>query len=382
MRTWMALFRQDKQQSLFFMRRASLSHGDDNPPCIGDLETWLEMPHALPFDFVACCGADLRRIQSKLRVMIQKGSLALLPWLLDVMDSELDRWKLTWKNHLQVEGRLHNTESPMLGGRLLFADKTYFETLIALWEYSVRLNVSSAILRQALMGARTSSLRSNKQPPNSSLVFNISIITDVLSPDLPGLSSSVKGSFAFGTLRHLLILPTEDLRRAPDSILLFGPNAALYLSLLLCLPCGSIIGPSFQKTAISLIRGVAQHIRQSVQSAQDTLPLHSGYLESLVDLLARTPVQNLSNMYNSMRPSNFDSLPTNSDPLNRDETTLQATHVLVGGMHELSGNVDNKDAIFNFTDDPEQSLHLQSVVNLLDTDFFWEIPLFSMEIAS
>ncbi|KAJ5469020.1 hypothetical protein N7475_006772 [Penicillium sp. IBT 31633x] len=47
-RTWLALFRQDRQQSLFFMRRASLSLSDEDPPSVGDLDTWLKMSHALP----------------------------------------------------------------------------------------------------------------------------------------------------------------------------------------------------------------------------------------------------------------------------------------------------------------------------------------------
>ncbi|KAK2591211.1 hypothetical protein QQS21_011096 [Conoideocrella luteorostrata] len=379
MRTWMALFRQDKQQSLFFMRRASLSHEDGNPPCIGDLDTWLKMPHALPFDFIACCSADLRRIQSKLRGMVHKASLALLPCVLELMDSELNRWKSTWKNHLQGEGRLHYTDSPILDQRLLVAGKPHLQTLVGLWEHSVRLNLSSAILRQALMGLMTSSLRPTEQPYNSSPVFDISMIADVLSPDIPGLSGSVNG--AFGTLRHLLEFSTEDLRRAPDSVLLLGPNAALYLCLLLCLPCNGLIGPSFQKGAINLMRDVARHIQQSIQSAQDTLTLHSKYLESLVDLLVPSTAQNSSNMHDTMRPSNFDSLHMNSDTQNLDETTLQAAQLLAGGIGALGGNVDNNDAVFNFISDPERNLHVQSLVNLLDTDFFWEIPPSASEIV-
>lgn len=63
------------------------------------------MPYALPSDFVACCSADLRRVQSNLRIMVKKASSTMLPCLLELMDAELDMWKSKWRNHLQGEGR-------------------------------------------------------------------------------------------------------------------------------------------------------------------------------------------------------------------------------------------------------------------------------------
>lgn len=371
MRTWLALFRQDKQQNLFFMRRASLGLSDNDPPFIGDRDTWLKMRHALPLDFIAGCSADLRRLQSKLRVMVEKASSAVLPCLLELMDSELNRWRSTWKDHLQGEGRLHPNDDPSLDNRLLRPAKPHLRTLLGLWEHSVRLNVASAIFRQALAALVDSSIRSSEPP--SSLGFDIRTMGDVLSPDAPGLASSVEG--AFGTLRHLLEFPANDLRRAPDSVQLLGPNAALFLCLLLCLPCKGILGPSFQRTAVGLIQDTARHVRQTVKSPQDTVNLHSAYLESLVDLLAPGIPQYSSNMPGIVT-SNFDptQLHLDSDSLHVDQTALQAAHVLAGGMGVPQCNVDENEGIFSLANEPEQNIHMQSLANLLDTNCFWEIP--------
>ena len=98
--------------------------------------------------------------------------------------------------------------------RLLHPGRYHLTVLIGLWEHSVRLNVASAILRQALMASVTSSLDPDHQNANAPLDFDITTIQQALSPNLRGLSSSVEG--AFGTLRHLVNFPTDDLRRAPD----------------------------------------------------------------------------------------------------------------------------------------------------------------------
>lgn len=87
--------------------------------------------------------------------------------------------------------------------------------------------------------------------------------------------------------------PLGDLRLAPDAVLLLAPNAALFLCLLLCLPGNGVIGEAFQKTAVDLIRDIARHIGQSIQSPQDTVALHSAYLESLVELLNSSDQQEL-----------------------------------------------------------------------------------------
>ncbi|KAM0416978.1 hypothetical protein ACHAPT_013002 [Fusarium lateritium] len=377
-RAWLALFRQDKQQSLFFMRRATLSLGDEDP-FVGYLDTWLKMPHALPFDFVACCGADLRRIQAKLRVMIQKSSSVMLPCLLDLMDSELNRWKSTWQNHLDGEGRLHSNDDPSLDQRLLHPGKKHLNTLMALWEDSVKLNVASAILRQALMASVTSSLRSSGQQPPPSLGLDLSAMEEVLSPDMPGLRSSVEG--AFGTLRHLLAFPAEDLRRAPDSTLLLGPNAALFLCLLLCLPCKGILGPAFQKTAVRLIRDVARHASQTVQSPQDTVALVSVYLDSLVNLLGPATPHHPQNTHEILEALANVDLPctyTGTIDLNVDETAMEAAQVLAGGMSGFNGHMDDDHTMFTLIHEPDQMLHMQSLANLLDTNFFSPMEPMSM----
>ena len=379
-RTWLALFRQDKQQSLFFMRRATLSSGDEgDAPFVGDLNTWLKMPHALPLDFVACCSADLRRIQSKLLAMIRKAPSTMLPCLLELMDSDLNRWKWIWQNHLEGEGRVHPNDDSSLDPRLLHPGKGHLTALVGLWEDGIRLNVSSAILRQSLVAAVTS-LRSSEQPPPSSLGLDLPSVGEVLSSDITGLASSIQG--AFGTLRHLLSFPSDDLRRSPDSVLLLGPNAALFLCLLLCLPCNGILGPPFQKTAIGLIQDVARHVCQSVRSSQDTLALHAAYLNSLVDLLGPATPQWPADTNAMMRLSSFE--PSQSQQMHTggvhvDETAIRAAQVLAGGMGGLNSNVDVNDASFGVMAEPEQMLHMQSLANLLDTSFFWETSHMAMD---
>lgn len=367
-RTWLALFRQDKQQSLFFMRRASLGSGDEEGShFVADLYTWLKMPHALPLDFIACCNADLRRIQGKLRVMVQKASSTMLACILELMDSELGRWKSTWQHHLSGENRMNPHNDPTLNQGLFYPGIQHLNTLLGLWEHSVRLNVSSAILRQALMSSVTSSLRSNEQQPPSSLRLDLPSVVDLLSTDVAGLNGSVEG--AFGTLRQLLLFPTHDLRRGPDSVVLLGPNAALFLCLLLCLPCNGILGPSFQKAAVGLIRDVARHVGQAVQSPQDTVVLHAAYLDSLVNLLEPPGPQSPPNVHEETATNMC--LPQMD--MNLDETTLQAAHVLAGEMGGFNPNLSRSDNMFNFTN-TEQNLQMQSLVNLLDMEFVWGMP--------
>lgn len=362
-RTWLALFRQDRQQSLFFVRRASLTLSDEESPFVGDLDTWLKMPYALPLDFVACCSADLRRLQSKLRTMVQKATSIMLPCLLELMDSELSRWRSMWQDHLEGEGRWRSNDDPSLNQGLLYPGRPHLNRLIGLWEHSVRLNVSSAILRQALMASVTSSRG-----------LDISAIEQALSPDIPGLSSSIEG--AFNTLRYLLKFPPDDLRRAPDAVLLLAPNSALFLCLLLCLPRNSILGPAFQKTAVSLIQDIARHIRQSVRSQQDTIALNSVYLDSLVNLLDPFTPHGSSNMEEVVVPSALElsHLNLQAGDLDLDDTTLQAAQVLSGGLGGFNCSAADTDAMFGLTNDPRQNLHIQSLANLLNGGFYWETP--------
>lgn len=62
MRACIALFRQDKQQSLFFMRRSSFSVGGEDIPMMGMMKEWLQTPNVTRLDAIACCSADIRRI--------------------------------------------------------------------------------------------------------------------------------------------------------------------------------------------------------------------------------------------------------------------------------------------------------------------------------
>ncbi|KAK5075650.1 hypothetical protein LTR70_005393 [Exophiala xenobiotica] len=344
LRTWLALFRQDKQQSMFFMRRASFSLG----------------------------GGE--EIQSKTRVMVQKASTTMLPFLLDLMDTELQRWKTRWQNHLEGEGRHQPKDDRSLDGGLLRLGRRHIEMLVGLWEHSVRLNIASAVLRQALMALVVPGHGSIEQPSLSSLSLDSPAMLDVLLDDVPGLSGSVEG--AFGILQHLLSIPTDDLRRSPDSVLLLGPNASLFLLLLLCLPCNGVLGASFQRTAVDLIQDVARHVGQSVQSPQDTVVLHASYLDSLVRLLHPTSSQYPSHMNDSRTASTLDPPRSHMDAdiMRYNESELEAAHVLAGGSGAFDGAVNTSDTMFNLLDQNEQNLGVQSLANLLDTDFFREMP--------
>jgi hypothetical protein len=370
-RTWVALFRQDKQQSLFFMKRATSSISDNDHPFVSQLDTWLEMPHVLPQDHIACCSADLRRIQSKVWGLVQKAPLIMLPCLLEQMDSELNRWKLSWEDRLERKLPRLCPDALPFDHRLMHPGKYHLRALIGLWENSVRLNVASAILRQAITASVAASLRANGHSPPSAFMLDLPGIPPleyVLSPDVAGLRSSIEG--AFGTLRYMLQFSPEDLRRAPDSILLLGPNAALFLCLLLCLPCNGVLGPAFQKTATGLIHDIAHHVSQTVQSPQDIVGLHSAYLQSLVNLLGPATQQWPPNTEELPGFDLFQSQMETSD-LQIDETAIEAAQVLAGGMvNGLNCNMDDPDTMVRLTTEPEQVLHMQSLANLLDTSFF------------
>lgn len=379
-RTWLALFRQDRQQSLFFLRRASLSQADDDTSLLGDLDAWLKTPYSLPLDFAGCCSAHIRCIQSRIRHMVQKASMAMLPCLLDLMDTELRSWRLKWTSHLEGEGRARATaradgQSSILP-ELLYPDREHLATLVAVWENSVRLNVSSAILRQALVASvSSSSLDPTDHRVRAPVNIDLSTVHEVLSPSLPGLASSVES--AIETLRQLMRFSVSDLRRAPDAILLLAPNAALFLCLLLCLPGNGILGPAFQRTAVNLIRDIAQHVRLSVQSAQDIVALHSAYLESLVDLLDPS----VSSEEQSFAPqSGFDinlGSGETRDDVDFDFSALQYAQALDDGVTRHGYDAEKDDPMLGVTHDPEQNLHMQGLANLLDGYFLWEMPAVS-----
>jgi hypothetical protein len=370
-RTWVALFRQDKQQSLFFMKRATSSMSDDDHPFVNYLDTWLGMPHVLPQDYMACCSADLRRIQSKIRGLVQKAPSLMLSCLLEQMDSELSRWKSTWEDRFKRNLSRPCPDDLPFDRRLMHPGKYHLRTLIGLWESSVRLNISSAILRQAITASVAESLRANGHSPPSTFRLDlpgIPPLEDVLSPDVAGLRSSIEGGFE--TLRYLLEFSPEDLRRAPDSILLLGPNAAIFLCLLLCLPCNGVLGPAFQKTAIGLIQDIARHVGQAVQSPQDIVNLHSAYLDSLVNLLGPA-TQQWPPIMEELPGFDLSQSHLETSDLQFDDTAMEAAQVLAGGMASgLNCNMDDPDTMFGLTTEPEQMLHMQSLANLLDASLF------------
>ncbi|KAF4963584.1 hypothetical protein FSARC_8416 [Fusarium sarcochroum] len=385
-RTWVALFRQDKQQSLFFMKRATSSMSDDDHPFVNYLDTWLRMPHVLPQDYMACCSADLRRLQSKIRGLVQKAPSIMLPCLLEQMDSELNRWKLAWEDRFERKLPRLCPDDSLPNRPLMYPGRYHLRSLIGLWENSVRLNIASAILRQAITASVEASLRANGHSPPSAFRLDlpgIPPLDDVLSPDVAGLRSSIEGSF--GTLRYLLEFSSEDLRRAPDSVLLLGPNAALFLCLLLCLPCNGVLGPAFQKTAISLIQDIALHVGQAVQSPQDIVSLHSAYLNSLVNLLGPAQQWPPSSQEVMEEFVGFDLQESQMEinNLQIDETAMEAAQVLAGGMVSgLNCNMDDSDAMFRLPNEPEQMLHIQSLANLLDTNFFSAMSPMPVDVSS
>ncbi|KAE8135097.1 hypothetical protein BDV38DRAFT_273131 [Aspergillus pseudotamarii] len=369
-RTWLALYRQDRQQSLFFMRKPSISQKDEDISLLGDMNTWLKMQYALPSDFVACCSADLRRIQSKLRGLVQQASSIMLPCLLDLMDTELRAWRSKWKNHFEGENRPQSNDDPSLNPGWY-----HVTVLIDLWEHSVRLNVASSILRQSLMASMASCLDPGRQPGNVPMDLDLMTIQQALPPDLPGLTSSIEG--AFGTLRHLISFPPEDLRRAPDVVLLLAPNAALFLCLLLCLPGNCSTGPAFQKTAITLIQDITDHIKKAVLSPQDTVALNAAYLDSLVELLNPAMSQCSAEQSDLGIQPIYDvpRMDIRSTRLESEDPALQAARVLADGIGGHNYRVASNDTMFNLPEKcVNQNLHMQSLANLLDGDLFWEMP--------
>ena len=368
-RTYLALFRQDKQQSLFFMRGSSLSANDETRSSfLGELDDWLKLPRTLPSDFLACCNTDLRRKQARLRKMAHKSSLLMFPCVLDLMNSELDRWRSTWRNHIGVERRFHPDVDPAPDPRLLSPGKSHVDALVGLWEQSVRLSVASVVLRQALL-ATVKRLRPNDEQQSSSLSLDIPTVVDMLATDFPGLESAIEG--AFGTLRQLLLIPPHDLRRSPDSFLLLGPNAALFLCLLLCLPCKGLLGHSFQKAATSLIEDLARHVARSVQSPQDSVALHASYLDSLVRLL------NSNDPHDSAHRLATDDLQSQAQANEldiRDTAVLEATQTSADDTSGLNNGPNFTESIFEFPSESGQDFQAQTLANLLELGSFWTMP--------
>lgn len=366
-RTWLALYRQDKQQSLFFMaRRNVFRDSDDILPLIK--ESCGSTQIALPSDLMACCSGDLRRRQAQLSAMIQKSSEVLLPSLVDHMDAELRQWESRWHDQVTARTRQGLNGGASLDTALLHPGDRHNEILLSLWKSSVRLNVSSAILRQAVMASVSAFVPSDGQ---SALGLDLPPIGEIMTNDLSGLNDSIEG--AFGTLSQLMKIPMEDLRRAPDAVVLLGPSAALFLCLLLCLPADGILGSGFQHTAVVLIHDTAQYFAHAIQSPNDTVALHSAFLESLVILLQPSNLTNTSNSHQTNGMSSNADIGSHVDPTHQtiDEATREAAHTLAngagGGNYELSASSN-----MAYDDCFDQELHVQSLANLLDPNF-WEM---------
>lgn len=377
-RTWLALFRQLKQQNLFFTRSSSENRSDETETSlISDPRTFSKHPHVLPLDMLSCCGADLRRLQSRMRTMVEQASPLMLSCYLDSMDTDLIRWRTLWTDCINdaAPNRLANVT--LIDPRLLSPGRDHISTVLGLWESSVRLNVTSTIFRSALMSALQS--RRSSHILEITRQHNKSQTQDLLFGGIAGLYESIEASFE--TLRHLLLFAPLDLRQSPDSVLLLGPNAALYLCLLLSLPCQGILGLSFQKTAIQLIRDVTEHVRSSVTSSQDVVNLHAAYLESLVDIIT-SKLQTC--MEEATGPAHVDVPQTDRSTNfgNYDDRTTEAAPILATGFGERTcdglGFRHASDSITEALDD-SSNLHEQSLANLLDVDFFWDMANTSAE---
>ncbi|OJI79306.1 hypothetical protein ASPTUDRAFT_78725 [Aspergillus tubingensis CBS 134.48] len=373
-RIWLALYRQDKQQSLFFMRRSSFHQGDeafflsDN----ADVDTLL-------IDTISRCSADLRRIQSKLRGLVENTSSLMLPCLEDLVEEEISTWRSKW-NYLVNWDRVGGSgDIPSVDHAMLFPDRHHLQTTLQLLEQSVRLNVASAMLRQSLVV----SLSPSSRPVPCHQVPHLDIDLSALRRDrcynLAGLRSGIEG--AFGTLRALLSIPQDDLRRAPDAILLLAPSAALFLCLLLCLPDSGMLGPSFQRKAASFICRIAQYMAGSVRSHNDSLVLHSAYLDSVVNLLGvPAPENGHPSVY--VEQLNAQHMHASQNDLDIEYTTNQPTQGLADNIGAGDANAGyNDDGINGLFGDAEQNIPRQSLVNLLEGDLFWDIPATTSNVS-
>ncbi|SPO06255.1 uncharacterized protein DNG_08944 [Cephalotrichum gorgonifer] len=97
--------------------------------------------------------------------MVQRASSTIPPCLQHLMDSELRRWRTIWMRHLNAEPESRAENDAAIDRRLLHLDKSHLDSLMGLWEHSIRLIVASVLLRQALMASVGPSLRSSNSPP-------------------------------------------------------------------------------------------------------------------------------------------------------------------------------------------------------------------------
>lgn len=355
MRAYMALFRQDKQQSLFFMRKSAFAAGGEDEYIVGMMKGWLETPGANRLDSIACCSADVRLIQAKLRAMARKSCRQMLPCLLDLADSEMTRWRTLWKDRLMGDSQQQQEQrQPALD-----PGKDHVRNLMGLWENSVKLSVASEVLRQHL----TTSLK-------ETATLDVHAIGDILTPGVPGLQASIES--ALETLRYFTSFPPRDLRRSPDSVLLLGPHAALFIVLILGLPSShGVAGPSFQHLAVDAIRRTAQHVASAVESAQDIVSLHSAYLDSLVDLLPDPGALHLGRQETTEQRGS-PQLSTEHVHGHGQRYWPQSSQAPAVGIDPMSSGIDAEGPFIPFGHQNMPDIEFQSLANLLEPSGFWE----------
>ena len=389
-RTWLALYRQDMQQGLWLMRRISLASSiEDGVHFLGDPNMWRCTAHVRPFDFLSCCNANLRRFQFKIRSLVKTASSTSLPGLLDLMDAQLGTWRSTWQSELvRCRDRVDESPNPTSSAQsLCMPDEHHVTRLLTLWEQSVRLSVGSEVLQRALQDIVGTNVRkrgaappANPQPmqphqqasqraPLPSVHFSLDTpsVTDLLSTDIPGLRASIEG--AFGTLRQILHFPIHDLRHAPDSVSLLAPHAALFLCLLLCLPCRGLLGPQFQHTAVELTQDVHRHFQTggtALSPHEDPLSLHVAFLRSIVELVRPPQTHPLAPRSTSPGPHSCTPLPPRD--VARESSTADALPSAETASGEMQAFAPDSDVFpEDFPAGPGiHELDMHSLANLLD----------------
>ena len=66
-------------------------------------------------------------------------------------------------------------------------------------------------------------------------------------------------------------------------------------------------------------------------------------------------------------------MPVNTNGLDLDDPALQAAQASSDGIGEQDYNMPATDSILSIPGDFDQTLHIQSLGNLLDGDLFWEM---------
>ncbi|KAL4794103.1 hypothetical protein BDV19DRAFT_390615 [Aspergillus venezuelensis] len=353
-RMLLALFGPDKPQDM------------TEDPSLSDPEGCSRTPGSTQLDLIACSCTDLRRIEGRLLNLVDGSSEILIRCVEDMLDGELRAWRSKWTPCISSE----LDEQATINSPSLDPHRQHLRICLALWEQSTRLRVGFAILRRSVMAALGQATCQDHNRPSQAdpyLIFDVAGLQSIPTRQLVGVRSSLEG--AFGTLGELLRFHPHELRRAPDVLLLLIPTAALVLCLLLCLQRSAdhLPGPAFQRRALALIHGMAQHIASCVQSPQDSVVLHSTYLDSLIQLLGHSGVTSCSQRESqgAQQGLNALSVPAGAEAVDIDGLTVQAAGVLADGMpvHQV---------------DSGHHLHEQ----VLTDDLLWDIPVAGDSVAN